>query len=222
MTDKFTNIVRNRLYKKGYQGFTKQQFIDCAAAIGLEDMDNPSKDDLSKAVDYLIDNQSYQLSLFEDEENTANVTLPSQEESTANVTLPSQEETALTTVEKQELVQQQSEAMGITLSEQDVIAIASNSEEQIADGVAFLQEAKELITQYLANQVNNYRQESSHLLADIDGVVSDAQNQISQIDEGINQGLTQILGGVAAIASERKSANQASLTRLRAALNPGN
>lgn len=210
MADKFTNIVRNRLYKKGYQGFTKQEFIDCAAAIGLEDMDNPSKDDLSKAVDYLIDNQSYQLSLFEEEENTV------------NVTLPSQEETALTTVEKQELVQQQSEAMGITLSEQDVIAIASNSEEQIADGVAFLQEAKELITQYLANQVNNYRQQSSQLLGDINGAVSDAQNQISQIDEGINQGLTQILGGVAATAVERKSANQASLTRLRAALNSGN
>ena len=210
MANKFINTVRNRLYKKGYQGFTKQEFIDCAIALGLEDMDNPSKDDLSKAVDYLIDKQSSQLSLFEEEENTV------------NVTLPEREETALTKTEKQELVQQQSESMGITLNEQDVIAIASNSDEQIADRVAFLEEAKGLITQYLANQVNNYRERSAQVLGEINDVVSDAQNQISQIDKGINLQLSQILGGMAATASERKSAKKASLTRLRAALNPGN
>ena len=210
MANKFINTVRNRLYKKGYQGFTKQEFIDCAIALGMEDMDNPSKDDLSKAVDYLIDKQSSQLSLFEEEENTV------------KVTLPSREETALTKSEKQELVQQQSESMGITLNEQDVIAIASNSDEQIADRVAFLEEAKGLITQYLANQVNNYRERSAQVLGEINDVVSDAQNQISQIDRGINLQLSQILGGMAATASERKSAKKASLTRLRAALNPGN
>ena len=210
MANKFINTVRNRLYKKGYQGFTKQEFIDCAIALGMEDMDNPSKDDLSKAVDYLIDKQSEQLSKVEEEENTV------------KVTLPEREETALTTTDKQELVQQQSESMGITLNEQDVIAIASNSDEQIADRVAFLEEAKGLITQYLANQVNNYRERSAQVLGEINDVVNDAQNQISQIDKGINQGLSQILGGMAATASERKSAKKASLTRLRAALNPSN
>ena len=210
MADKFTNTVRNRLYKKGYQGFTKQEFIDCAIALGMEDMDNPSKEHLSKAVDYLIDKQSSKLSKVEEEENTV------------NVTLPEREETALTKRDKQELVQQQSESMGITLNEQDVIAIASNSDEQIADRVAFLEEAKGLITQYLVNQVNNYRERSAQVLGEINDVVSDAQNQISQIDKGINLQLSQILGGMAATASERKSAKKASLTRLRAALNPGN
>ncbi|MEM6752719.1 MAG: hypothetical protein AAF630_07105, partial [Cyanobacteria bacterium P01_C01_bin.38] len=154
MANKFINITRNRLYKKGYQGFTKQEFIDCAISLGMEDMDNPSKDDLSKAVDYLIDKQSSQLSEVEEEENTV------------KVTLPEREETALTTTDKQELVQQQSESMGITLNEQDVIAIASNSDEQIADRVAFLEEAKGLITQYLANQVNNYRERSAQVLGE--------------------------------------------------------
>ncbi|NJN12901.1 MAG: hypothetical protein HC836_37175 [Richelia sp. RM2_1_2] len=210
MANKFINIVRNRLYKKGYQGFTKQEFIDCAIDIGLSDMDNPKAEELSKAVEFLIDKQLNQLSPLEEEENTV------------NVTLPEREETALTKSEKQELVQQQSEAMGITLSEQDVIAIASNSDEQIASGVAFLKEARGLITQYLANQVNAYRQQSTQLLGDISGAVNDASSQISQIDEGINQGLSRILGGVAATAERRKSDNRATLSRLRAALNPGN
>ncbi|NJO64525.1 MAG: hypothetical protein HC836_42200 [Richelia sp. RM2_1_2] len=210
MANKFINIVRNRLYKKGYQGFTKQEFIDCAIAIGLEDMDNPKAEELSKAVEFLIDKQLNQLSKVEEEENTV------------NVTLPEREETALTKSEKQDLVQQQSVEMGITLSEQDVIAIASKTDDQIADGVTFLKEARGLITQYLANQVNAYRQQSTQLLGDISGAVNDASSQISKIDEGINQGLSQILGGVAATASERKSANRATLSRLRAALNPGN
>ena len=210
MANKFINIVRNRLYKKGYQGFTKQEFIDCAIALGLSDMDNPTKEELSKAVEFLIDKQSSKLSKVEEEENTV------------KVTLPEREETALTKSDLQELVQQQSESMGITLNEQDVIAIASNSDEQIADRVAFLEEAKGLITQYLANQVNNYRERSAQVLGEINGAVNDASSQISEIDNGINQGLTQILGGMAATASERKSAKKASLTRLRAALNPGN
>lgn len=210
MANKFINIVRNRLYKKGYQGFTKQEFIDCAIALGLSDMDNPTKEELSKAVEFLIDKQLNQLSKVEEEELLVNET--SQQ----------QEETALTKSEKQELVQQQSVEMGITLNEQDVIAIASNSNDQIADSMAFLEEAKGLITQYLANQVNNYRERSAQVLGEINGAVNDASSQISQIDKGINQGLTQILGGVSATAERRKSANRTTLARLRAALNPGN
>jgi hypothetical protein len=210
MANKFINIVRNRLYKKGYQGFTKQEFIDCAIDLGLSDMDNPKAEELSKAVEFLIDKQLNQLSKVEEEELLVNET--SQQ----------REETALTKSEKQELVQQQSVEMGITLNEQDVIAIASNSNDQIADSMAFLEEAKGLITQYLANQVNNYRERSAQVLGEINDVVSDAQNQISQIDKGINQGLSQILGGMAATAERRKSAKKASLTRLRAALNPSN
>ena len=210
MANKFINIVRNRLYKKGYQGFTKQEFIDCAIDLGLSDMDNPTKEELSKAVEFLIDKQLNQLSKVEEEELLVNET--SQQ----------QEETALTKSEKQDLVQQQSESMGITLNEKDVIAIASNSNDQIADRMAFLEEAKGLITQYLANQVNNYRERSAQVLGEINGAVNDASSQISEIDNGINQGLTQILGGMAATAARRKSANRATLTRLRAALNSGN
>ena len=210
MANKFINIVRNRLYKKGYQGFTKQEFIDCAIDLGLSDMDNPKAEELSKAVEFLIDKQLNQLSKVEEEELLVNET--SQQ----------QEETALTKSDLQELVQQQSEAMGITLNEQDVIAIASNSNDQIADRMAFLEEAKGLITQYLANQVNNYRERSAQVLGEINGAVNDASSQISEIDNGINQGLTQILGGMAATAERRKSANRATLTRLRAALNPNN
>ena len=208
--DAFSSRVKGRLYKKGYQGFTKDDYSEAAIAINLEDENNPKAEELSKAVEFLIDKQSSKLSKVEEEENTV------------NVTLPEREETALTKSDLQELVQQQSEAMGITLNEKDVIAIASNSNDQIADRMAFLEEAKGLITQYLANQVNNYRERSAQVLGEINGAVNDASSQISEIDNGINQGLTQILGGMAATAERRKSANRATLTRLRAALNPNN
>jgi hypothetical protein len=53
MSDKFTNNVRARLYKQGYQGFTKDDYTTAAIAVECDDLDNPTKDQLSQAVDYL-------------------------------------------------------------------------------------------------------------------------------------------------------------------------
>ncbi|WP_414528458.1 hypothetical protein [Nodularia chucula] len=53
MSNKFTNNVRARLYKQGYQGFTKHDYTEAAIAIECDDLENPTKEQLSQAVDYL-------------------------------------------------------------------------------------------------------------------------------------------------------------------------
>ncbi|WP_375500183.1 hypothetical protein, partial [uncultured Nostoc sp.] len=62
MSDKFTNNVRARLYKQGYQGFTKDDYTSAAIAVECDDLDNPTKDQLSQAVDYLKVKSTSQLS----------------------------------------------------------------------------------------------------------------------------------------------------------------
>lgn len=209
---KFIKRIQSSLSREGIKK-TYAEIREELNAIA-SDPNNPTLDDI-KEVKESLSKQSSQIAEVEKEEtkDIGHVNLSKRQ---------GQEETALTTTDKQELVQQQSVEMGIALSEQDVIAIASNSDDQVADGVAFLEEAKGLITQYLASQVNAYKQQSTQLLGEINGAVNDAQSQISQIDDGINQGLNQILGGVAATAERRKSTNNERLARLRAALNPGN
>ena len=208
---KFIKRIQSSLSREGIKK-TYAEIREELNAIA-SDPSNPSLDDI-KEVKESLSKQSFQITEVEEKEPTDIGHL--------NLSTRQEETSALTITDKQELVQQQSVEMGLTLSEQDVIAIASNSNDQIADRMAFLEEAKGLITQYLANQVNNYRERSVQVLGEINSAVSDASSQISEIDNGINQGLTQILGGMAATAERRKSANRATLARLRAALNPGN
>lgn len=215
MSDKFTNNVRSRLYKQGYQGFTKSDFTDAVTAIGLEDLENPTKEQLAQAVDFLIDKQSKQLAVADDSdvEILPELTDDIKDESDSGETA------ALAVSDRQEIIKQQSYEMGVTLSEQDVIAIAQNSDDQVADGIDFLVEAKNLISDYLDKQVNSYQQQSEALLGDISQKVSDAQTQISQIDESSNTQLANILGGVAEVAQRRKSLRQSRIAGLRTALN---
>jgi DNA anti-recombination protein RmuC len=53
MSNKFTNNVRTRLYKQGYQGFTKDDFTSAALAVDCDNLDEPTKEQINQAVDYL-------------------------------------------------------------------------------------------------------------------------------------------------------------------------
>jgi uncharacterized protein YdgA (DUF945 family) len=66
MPDKFTNNVRARLYKQGYQGFTKDDYKSAALAVECDDLDNPTKEQLSQAVDYLKAKVTSQLSVADE------------------------------------------------------------------------------------------------------------------------------------------------------------
>ena len=66
MSDKFTNNVRARLYKQGYQGFTKDDYTTAAIAVECDDLDNPTKEQLSQAVDYLKVKSTSQLSVADE------------------------------------------------------------------------------------------------------------------------------------------------------------
>ncbi len=66
MSDKFTNNVRARLYKQGYQGFTKDDYTSAAIAVECDDLDNPTKEQLSQAVDYLKVKSTSQLSVVDE------------------------------------------------------------------------------------------------------------------------------------------------------------
>ena len=66
MSDKFTNNVRARLYKQGYQGFTKDDYTSAAIAVECDDLDNPTKEQLSQAVDYLREKATNRLSVTDE------------------------------------------------------------------------------------------------------------------------------------------------------------
>lgn len=66
MSNKFTNNVRTRLYKQGYQGFTKDDYTQAALAVECDDLDNPTKEQLSLAVEYLKEKATSRLSVADE------------------------------------------------------------------------------------------------------------------------------------------------------------
>ena len=108
MSDKFTNNVRARLYKQGYQGFTKDDYTTAAIAVECDDLDNPTKEQLSQAVDYLKVKSTSQLSVVDEPvEETflvgAEDAQPEVESNQLTVAEP-ENQIVLTDLEKQSLV----------------------------------------------------------------------------------------------------------------------
>ena len=206
MSNKFTNNVRTRLYKAGYQGFIKEEFTEAAIASECEDLDNPTKEQISHAVNYLIEKQSSKLAVT--------VTFPEQEE------LPSYEElieeSALSTVSQSqvgEMVTTKATELGLVLNEKQVFDIADSVDSSAStfDEVLMQVEAALLsYADYSTNQVD----------AKIDRTLTKVQERVvnrhQQSRDKLAQGLTGISTALEVSRTETKSQLSGILSRLRA------
>lgn len=64
----FHNRVKARLYRKRYLGFTQADYTDAATSIKVIDVNNPTKEELAKGVNYLIDKHRKNEEKFRKEE----------------------------------------------------------------------------------------------------------------------------------------------------------
>ncbi|MGI2907665.1 hypothetical protein [Tolypothrix sp. VBCCA 56010] len=206
MSNKFTNNVRARLYKANYQGFTKEDFTEAAIAAECEDLDNPSKEQLNQAVNYLIEKQSSKLSVT--------VTLQQQE---AELPLDKEviEESKLATIPQSqvgEMVTTKAAELGMVLSEKQVFDIADSVDSSAStfDEVLMQVEAALLsYADYSANQVD----------AKIDRTLTKVQERVvnrhEQSRDKLAQGLTDISAALEESRSQTKSQLSGILSRLK-------
>lgn len=207
MSNKFTNNVRTRLYKAGYQSFTKEEFTEAAYASECEDLDNPTKEQLTSAVNYLIEKQSSKL--------VVNVTLseldaePSLDQEVAS-------ESGLAPIQQTqvgEMVATFAAELGMVLSEKQVCDIADSVDSSAStfDEVLMQVEAALLsYADYSANQVD----------AKIDRTLTKVQERVvnrhQQSRDKLAQGLTGISAALEESRSQTKSQLSGILSRLRA------
>ncbi|RCJ19233.1 hypothetical protein A6770_32240 [Nostoc minutum NIES-26] len=184
MPDKFTNNVRARLYKQGYQGFTKDDYTSAALAVECDDLNNPTKEQLTQAVEYLKAKATSQLSVTDEPvEETflagAEDAQPEPESSQLAVASP-ENQIVLTEQQKQALVTEIASGAGIELKAADVklltVSIASTfaSRKELNEAIfnALVHFAKEFKNQEvskmggrrdtckLGHVVNNYCREA--------------------------------------------------------------
>lgn len=202
MSDKFTNNVRARLYKQGYQGFTKDDYTSAAIAVECDDLDNPTKDQLSQAVDYLREKATNRLTVTDEPvEETFLVgsedAHPEVESNQLTVAEP-ENQIVLTDQEKQTLVADIAQGAGIELKAADVKQITVS----IASTFASRKELNEAIFNALVHFAREFKnQEVSKIRRKADEI----RQTLAEMDDVAGSELTQIKQAMEATALDYKS-----------------
>jgi ribosome-associated translation inhibitor RaiA len=221
MSDKFTNNVRARLYKQGYQGFTKDDYTSAALAVECDDLDNPTKEQLSQAVDYLKVKSTSQLSVVDElVEETFLVGLedaqPDPELDNSQLTVASQEINSITVTseDKRQIVTAQSSALGFELTEQETLSIALNVDDTFTDYSQFIITVTAAIKNYVDQKFDVIEQSFETNAQDLREHVS---SRASRLNQKVNNFSGDIKADMGVIRQNIKSTQFSILARLNAA-----
>ena len=219
MSDKFTNNVRARLYKQGYQGFTKDDYTTAALAVECDDLDNPTKEQLSQAVDYLKVKSTSQLSVADqlvEETFLAEAEDAQPETDKSQLTVASQEINSITVTseDKRQIVTAQSSALGFELTEQETLSIASEVDDTFTDYSQFISTVTAAIKNYVDHKFDVIEQSFETNAQDLREHVS---NRASKLNQKVNNFSGDIKADMGVIRQNIKSTQFSILTRLKAA-----
>ncbi|WP_375470444.1 hypothetical protein [uncultured Nostoc sp.] len=221
MSDKFTNNVRARLYKQGYQGFTKDDYTTAAIAVECDDLDNPTKEQLSQAVDYLKVKSTSQLSVVDEpvEETfligSENAQLDPELDN-SHLTVASQEINSITVTsdDKRQIVTAQSSALGFELTEQETLSIALNVDDTFTDYSQFISTVTAAIKSYVDQKFDVIEQSFETNAQDLREHVS---NRASRLNQKVNNFSGDMKADMGVIRQNIKSTQFSILARLKAA-----
>jgi hypothetical protein len=217
MSDKFTNNVRARLYKQGYQGFTKDDYTSAALAVECDDLDNPTKDQLSQAVDYLKVKTTSQLSVVEEtflvgsEDAQPDAELDNSQLAVAS---PEINSITVTSDDKRQIVTAQSSALGFELTEQETLSIAENVDDTFTDYSQFISTVTAAIKNYVDQKFDVIEQSFETNAQDLREHVS---NRASRLNQKVNNFSGDMKADMGVIRQNIKSTQFSILARLKAA-----
>ncbi|MGI2906805.1 hypothetical protein [Tolypothrix sp. VBCCA 56010] len=208
MSNKFTNNVRTRLYKQGYQGFTKEEFTEAAYAAECDDLDNPTSEQLTQAVNYLIEKQSTKLAVP--------VTLPELE---TQPPLDEEviEESGLAAIPQSqvgEMVATKATELKMVLTEKQVFDIANSVDSSASTFDEVLEQVEAALLSYAdysANQVD----------ALIDRTLTKVQERVVNRHEQSRDKLAQGLTGISAALEESRTQTKSQLSGILSRLKAG-
>ncbi|MEA5507480.1 hypothetical protein VB735_31185 [Halotia wernerae UHCC 0503] len=219
MSDKFTNNVRARLYKQGYQGFTKDDYTGAALTVNCDDLNNPTKEQLSQAVDYLKAKATNQLSVTNKPvEETFLSQVESEQPETDNSQLavvPSGiNGITVTSDDKRSFVTAQSSALGFELTEQETLSIALNVDDTFTDYSQFISTVTAAIKNYVDQKFDVIEQSFETNAQDLREHVS---NRASKLNQKVNNFSGDMKADMGVIRQNIKSTQFSILARLNAA-----
>jgi hypothetical protein len=218
MSDKFTNNVRARLYKQGYQGFTKDDYTTAAIVVECDDLNNPSKDQLSQAVEYLKTKTTSQLSVADAPvEETSPIQTeaaqPEPDKSQLAVAEPEINNITVTSEDKHQIITVQSSALGFELTEQETLSIAEDVDDTFSDYSQFLSNVTSAIKSYVDHKFDAIEQSFEANAQDLRQHVN---TRASRLNQKVNNFSGDIKADMGGIRQNIKSTQFSILARLNA------
>lgn len=214
MSNKFTNNVRTRLYKAGYQGFTKDDYTAAAFACHCVDLNNPTSLQLSQAVEFLIDKQSKQLAKVPSEITTTEVLTETMTEQ-SSIATASEDLSQLAIADYLNLgsmVTSKAAELGMILTSQQVSNIADSIDTSASTFDEILSDVETALltyADYSANQVD------AKIHASLTRVEERVVNRHQQSRDKLAQGLTNISTALEVSRNQTKSQLGNILSRLK-------
>ena len=151
-TTKFQNNVRTRLYKKNYQGFSQNDYLEAAKNIGCDDLDNPTQEQIKAGVQYLIDKHNQSLEITKSENSNSVLTETEATQITEN-------STAITSQQKEQLITVQAQSMGIELTLEEITDISQTVSDSVSDFVSAVETINSLIKEYAQTKFDSIEQQ---------------------------------------------------------------
>ena len=151
-TTKFQNNVRTRLYKKNYQGFSQNDYLEAASSVLCDDLDNPTQEQIKAGVQYLIDKYNQSLEIPNSE--SSNSVLKESE-----TTQQTENSTAITNQQKEQLISVQAQSMGIELTETEITDISQTVSDSFTDFVSAVETINSLIKDYAQSKFDSIEQQ---------------------------------------------------------------
>jgi hypothetical protein len=201
MSDKFTNNVRARLYKQGYQGFTKDDYTSAAQSVECEDLNNPTKDQLSQAVEYLKAKTTSQLSVADAPvEETSPIQTeaaqPEPDKSQLAVAEPEINCITVTSEDKRSFITAQSSALGFELTEQETLSIAEDVDDTFTDYSQFLSNVTSAIKSYVDHKFDAIEQSFEANAQDLRQHVNTRASRLNQKVNNFSGDIKADMGGI--------------------------
>ena len=226
MTDtKFYATTKSRLNRLGYKGFSKEDYLQAADSIGVKDLNNPTNEELTQAVQFLSNQRDKANSvLTPSDSGLIEVTEPqvisvpeiSDEQVTPVEQQTPPESSSMTTTDKEirGMVNYKAAEMGIQLAASEVEVIAEQIDSSGSSFSETIRDIESALIGYIDYRKTNQSTEVSQMIDRVTSRVAEANQSVSQ---EFSNGVREIKSALEVADQQQKRDLSTILSRLRVA-----
>jgi hypothetical protein len=183
----FYENVKSRLSKKGIKGFSKEDYLDAAIKLNVDDPDNATTDDIRNGVEYFSSKWNSRIAVTEMSVNVLTTADDAEDCDLDSLSTKTNDASISVIGSQSEIVAASSQSMGVVLSESDIELIAVELTKSSDEVVDSLSEVKRAIVMFVEHRYKQNKRNIAEMMNDVRDVVRETNRDLSiDLSEGLN------------------------------------